>query len=146
MTDNAGPRCTEHRRFKGFRVRLRSMLLIGSAALLLVGLGACDVLNELLVPSSINVTVRNLCSGSNSTMNVYINDSYRGTVSSPSQRTFSGITPGTVRLRAVGTGYYGTTIRRDVRTYLSIIWTLCPPGGDDGGGGRLGLDPEGDDM
>ena len=130
------------RRLEFARVRVRGVLLIALAALLVMGVGACDILESATrPPQTISVLVRNYCLGPNSTVRVFINDVDRGTVYW--ERTFPGIRAGLVRLRAVGTGSRGSVFTRNVTTYQNGIWVLCPPSG--GGGGSLGLDVEGDD-
>ena len=100
-------------------------------------LGACELLDAVAL-TPIDITVRNLCTGPNNTVRVYINDSYRGSVTY--SQTFTGIRTGLVRLRAIGTGYGGATITGTYNIYVDSIWTLCPSSG--GGGGTLSFDPD----
>jgi hypothetical protein len=122
--------------FNGRRRRRKaivsSILSITATLLVVLAVSACD---ELTRP--ITVTVRNLCVGPNYTVYVYINDGYRGLVTS--SVAFRDVTPGAVRLRAVGTGYGGSTFLNDRIAFGSFTWTLC------GGGGTLSLEGEVDE-
>jgi hypothetical protein len=85
-------------------------------ALVLTGCG--------LFRTHITVTVINLCTGPDASVDVYVNDAYRGTVDY--RASFAGIEPGLVRLRAVGTGEGGSTFETERTSHLiNVTWTLC---------------------
>jgi len=122
------------------RVLARRASLALSTVLLALGLSGC-----LDLPSRIDVSVRNYCVGPNYTVSVYINNSYQGNVTTI--RTFTNVRSGVVQLRAVGTGYGGSTYLHERLSWTSFTWTLCGSAGTLSGDGNefAGFDeaPEG---
>ncbi len=111
---------------------LRRILLLSAVVGLAVSLSGCF----LVEPVPIDVTVRNRCVGPNNTVRVFINNRDVGTVTSV--RTFRDIRPGTVRIRAVGTGWGGSTYLHERIAFGNFTWEIC------GGGGTLSIDSDGD--
>jgi hypothetical protein len=76
-----------------------------------------------LQPTRFDLEVRNYCGGSNTTVSVFTNDVYRGTV------YFSGtfeVLRGPLALRAIGTGAYGAVFENSIFVASDIVWELCP--------------------
>jgi hypothetical protein len=95
------------------------VVAIGLIALALAGCGLCR--------ETITVTVINLCTGPDASVDVYVNDEFQGTADY--RASFTGVAPGLVRLRAVGTGEGGSTFETERTAYhINVIWTLCPTG------------------
>ena len=110
-------------------------LLVVLIPVLSLGLSGCELL--LSPPPPIAVTVQNLCVGPNYTVSVYINNRYEGNVTTT--RAFTGVRAGLVQLRAVGTGYGGSTYLHDRISYNNFTWPLC------GGAGTLVIDEDAPD-
>ena len=94
---------------------LALMALIGS-------LSAC-VLIETLLSSFHSITVYNNCGGANSTVNFYLDGTFKGAVTY--SRTFSGVLEGTHFLRAEGIGFGGIIFQQAYTLNSNISWTLC---------------------
>lgn len=92
--------------------------------LLFIFISGCAILPDLPSRSSYNITVTNLCSGSDYSVAFYINSIYQGVVTE--RRTFTGVPQGTHTLSAVGTGYGGGSVSRVVTLNRDVNWVLCP--------------------
>ena len=85
-------------------------------------LTACPLINTLL-SSFHSITVYNNCGGTNSTVNFYLDGTFKGTVTY--SRTFSGVLEGTHFLRAEGIGFGGIIFQQAYTLNSNISWTLC---------------------
>jgi hypothetical protein len=101
---------------------MKLWLQIGLLSLLGVGLSACSVLNA-LAENVHRLTVVNRCRSPNTTVNFWLDEAARGSVTYSA--TFTVLT-GTHSLRAVGTGPGGETFERTAFMDSDTTWTLCP--------------------
>ena len=85
-------------------------------------LTACPLINTLL-SSFHSITVYNNCGGTNSTVNFYLDGTFKGAVTY--SRTFFGVLEGTHFLRAEGTGFGGVVFERSQFVGSDGDWTLC---------------------
>lgn len=94
-----------------------------------LAMAACDLVGEVLgtvVDNIHTLEVVNLCGGSDTYVDVYLNGQHRGTVYLRASYT---ILTGPLSLRAEGTGARGTIFSDSTYVDGNLTWTLCPVSG-----------------
>lgn len=99
-----------------------NLLKILAVTALVSTLTACPIIEQ-LISSIHSITVYNNCGGANSTVNFYLDGTFKGAVTD--SRTFSGVLEGTHFLRAEGTGFGGIVFERTQFVGSDGDWTLC---------------------
>jgi hypothetical protein len=101
---------------------MRRWLAIAALSALGATLSACSVLSA-LADELHSLTVVNRCLTPNTTVNFWLDDIPKGTVTYSASFT---VLTGTHSLRAVGTGAGSAVFEKTARIDSDSTWTLCP--------------------